>query len=89
VLATVPDLDPAGIIGLRGNGITTSKIDDFLSELSKHVHEYWSENLAFGISNMQLGMVHLSVFSDFQYHENSASNWVKTSFLGPKWHLFQ
>jgi len=34
VLATVPDLDPVGIIGLRGNGLTTSKIDDFLSELS-------------------------------------------------------
>jgi len=34
VLATVPDLDPAGIIGLGGNGLTTSKIDDFLSELS-------------------------------------------------------
>ena len=32
VLATVPVLDPAGIIGLRGNGLTPSKIDDFLSE---------------------------------------------------------
>jgi len=34
VLATVPDLDPAGIIGLRGNSLITSKVDDFLSELS-------------------------------------------------------
>jgi hypothetical protein len=33
VLATVPYLEPAGFIGLRGNGLTTSKIDDFLSEL--------------------------------------------------------
>jgi len=34
VLATVPVLDPAGFIGLRGNGLTPSKIDDFLSEPS-------------------------------------------------------
>ena len=34
VLATVPVLDPAGIIGLRGNGLTPSKIDDFLRESS-------------------------------------------------------
>ena len=34
VLATVPVLDPAGTIGLRGNGLTPSKIDDFLSEPS-------------------------------------------------------
>jgi len=34
VLATVPVLDPAGIIGLRGNGLTPSKIDDFLTEPS-------------------------------------------------------
>jgi hypothetical protein len=34
VLATVPVLDPAGFIGLRGNGLTPSKIDDFLSESS-------------------------------------------------------
>jgi len=34
VLATVPVLDPAGNIGLRGNGLTPSKIDDFLSEPS-------------------------------------------------------
>jgi hypothetical protein len=34
VLAMVPVLDLAGIIGLRGNGLTPSKIDDFLSELS-------------------------------------------------------
>jgi len=32
VLATGPVLDPAGFIGLRGNGLTPSKIDDFLSE---------------------------------------------------------
>jgi hypothetical protein len=31
VLATGPVLDPAGFIGLRGNGLTPSKIDDFLS----------------------------------------------------------
>jgi len=31
VLATVPVLYPAGIIGLHGNGLTPSKIDDFLS----------------------------------------------------------
>jgi hypothetical protein len=34
VLATVPVLDPAGNIGLRGNGLTPSKIDDFLSKPS-------------------------------------------------------
>jgi len=34
VLATVPDLDLVGNIGLSGNGLTTSKIDDFLNELS-------------------------------------------------------
>jgi len=34
VLATVPVLDPAGFIGLCGNGLTPSKIDDFLSEPS-------------------------------------------------------
>ena len=34
VLATVPVLDPTGIIGLRGYGLTPSKIDDFLSEPS-------------------------------------------------------
>jgi len=38
---------------------------------------------------MQLCMGLLLVFSDFQYHENSASYCAKTSFLGPKWHLFQ
>jgi len=32
VLAMVPVLDLAGFIGLRGNGLTASKIDDFLSE---------------------------------------------------------
>ena len=34
VLATVPVLDPAGIIGLLGNGLTPSKIDDFICEPS-------------------------------------------------------
>jgi hypothetical protein len=34
VLATVPVLDPAGFIGVHGNGLTASKIDDFLSELT-------------------------------------------------------
>jgi hypothetical protein len=34
VLATGPVLDPASFIGLRGNGLTPSKIDDFLSEPS-------------------------------------------------------
>jgi hypothetical protein len=34
VLATVPVLDLAGIIGLCGNGLTPSKNDDFLSEPS-------------------------------------------------------
>jgi hypothetical protein len=34
VVATVPVFDPAGIIGLRGNGHTPLKIDDFLSEPS-------------------------------------------------------
>jgi len=33
VLAMVPVLDPAGFIGLRGNGLTPSKIDDFLRKL--------------------------------------------------------
>jgi len=34
VLTTVPVLDPASFIGQRGNGLTPSKIDDFLSEPS-------------------------------------------------------
>jgi len=34
VLATVPVLDPAGFIGLHGNSLTPSKIDNFLSEPS-------------------------------------------------------
>jgi hypothetical protein len=34
VLATVPVLDPAGNIGLLGNGLTLSNIDEYLSELS-------------------------------------------------------
>jgi hypothetical protein len=34
LLATGPVLDPAGYIGLRGHGLTASKIDDFLSEPS-------------------------------------------------------
>jgi len=34
VLATGPDLDPVGFIGLRGNGLTSSKMDDFLCEPS-------------------------------------------------------
>jgi hypothetical protein len=33
VLATVPDFEPAGFIGLRGTGLTTSQINDFLSKL--------------------------------------------------------
>jgi hypothetical protein len=33
-LATGPVLDLAGFIGLRGNGLTPSKIDDFSSEPS-------------------------------------------------------
>jgi len=33
VLATVPYLEPGGSIGLHGNRLTTSKIDDFLSKL--------------------------------------------------------
>jgi len=32
VLATGPVLDLPGFIGLRGNGLTPSKIDDFLSK---------------------------------------------------------
>jgi len=40
VLATVPVLDPAGFIGLRGNGLTPSKIDDFLSALSHYGYKY-------------------------------------------------
>jgi len=34
VLAMVPVLDLAGFIGLSGNGLTPSKIDNFLSEPS-------------------------------------------------------
>jgi len=40
LLATVPVLDPAGFIGLHGNGIATSKIDDFSSEPSLYGHKY-------------------------------------------------
>jgi hypothetical protein len=40
VLATVPVLDPAGFIGLRGNGLTPSKIDDFLSATSYYGYKY-------------------------------------------------
>jgi len=59
VLATVPDLDPAGVIGLRGNGLTPSKIDDFLREQSHQGHKYSSESLVFGTENMQLHTEHL------------------------------
>jgi hypothetical protein len=34
VLTTVPALDLAGFIGLRGNGLTPSKINDFFRKLS-------------------------------------------------------
>jgi len=34
VLARVPVLDPASFIGLRANGLTASKIDDFSSKPS-------------------------------------------------------
>jgi len=47
VLVTVPVLDLAGFIGLRGNSLSPSKIDDLLSELSNQVHEYWSDNFSF------------------------------------------
>jgi hypothetical protein len=40
VLATVPVLDPAGFIGLRGNGLTPSKINDFLSTPSHYGYKY-------------------------------------------------
>jgi len=40
VLAAVPFLEPAGLIGLCANGLTTSKIDDFLSELTDYVNQY-------------------------------------------------
>jgi hypothetical protein len=40
VLATGPVLDPAGFIGPRSDGLTPSKIDDFLSELSLSGHKY-------------------------------------------------
>jgi len=40
VLATVPVLDPAGFIDLRGNGLTPSKIDDFLSAPSHYGYKY-------------------------------------------------
>ena len=40
VLATVPVLDPAGFIGLRGNGLTPSKIDDFLSAPLHYGYKY-------------------------------------------------
>ena len=38
LLATVPVLDPAGIIGLHGNSLTPSKIDDFICEPSLWSH---------------------------------------------------
>jgi hypothetical protein len=40
VLATVPVLDPAGFIGLHGNGLTPSKINDFLSAPSHYGYKY-------------------------------------------------
>ena len=40
VLATVPVLDPAGFIGLRGNGLTPSKIVDFLSAALHYGYKY-------------------------------------------------
>jgi hypothetical protein len=40
VLAMVPVLDPAGFIGLRGNSLTPSKIDDFLSTPSHYGYKY-------------------------------------------------
>jgi len=59
VFATVPVLDLAGFIGLRGNSLTPSKIDHFFSVPSLYGHSYWSESLVFGIQNMQLIMAHL------------------------------
>jgi hypothetical protein len=44
----VPVVDPAGFIGLRGNGLTASKIDDFLSAPSHYGYKYSSESIVFG-----------------------------------------
>jgi len=49
VLAKVPVLDPAGFIGLGGNGLTPSKIDDVLSAPLHYGYKYSSESLVFGI----------------------------------------
>jgi hypothetical protein len=40
VLGTIPVLDPAGFIGLRGNGLNPSKIDDFLSTPLHYGYKY-------------------------------------------------
>jgi len=40
VLTPVPVLDPAGFIGLHGNGLTPSKIDDFLCAPSHYGYKY-------------------------------------------------
>jgi len=48
VLVTVPVLDPAGFIGLRGNGLTPSKINDFLSAPLHYGFKNYSESLVFG-----------------------------------------
>jgi hypothetical protein len=40
VLATVPVLDPAGFIGLCGNGLTPLKINDFLCAPSHYGYKY-------------------------------------------------
>jgi len=40
VFATVPVLDPAGFIGLGGNGLTPSKIDDFSSAPLHYGYKY-------------------------------------------------
>jgi len=40
VLATVPVLDQAGFIGLRGNGHRSSTIDNLLRESSLQGHKY-------------------------------------------------
>jgi hypothetical protein len=49
VFATVPYLEPAGFRGLRGNGLTTSKIDDDLGALPNYIHQYESDHLELGM----------------------------------------
>jgi hypothetical protein len=77
VLATVPVSDRFYYSGSKKAG--------FLSNGSlNQVHKYSSENLVFGISNMQLCMAHLFMVSDCRYLQTQQAALKLLSFLTQK-----